>query len=76
MKRAFILADVEIGPEHIVLDDNMGVDASESANVPAGAPLEDIERMAIENTLAELDGNRAKAAKQLGISVKTLYNKL
>lgn len=39
-------------------------------------PLEDIEKQAIQHALNKLDGNIFSAAKQLGISRTTLYNKL
>lgn len=38
--------------------------------------LKQIEKEAIVNTLNELGGNKVKAAEVLGISVKTIYNKL
>ncbi|CAG2156781.1 Acetoin catabolism regulatory protein [Cupriavidus yeoncheonensis] len=50
------------------------------AEVPpeAGHPtrLADVESQMIERTLAELGGNRSRAAKALGISRATLYRKL
>ena len=38
--------------------------------------LREIEMQAIYQTLERLDGNKPKAAEELGISLKTLYNKL
>ncbi|WP_457920483.1 helix-turn-helix domain-containing protein [Marinomonas pontica] len=38
--------------------------------------LDDIEKIAILKTLKSNDGNRTDTANQLGISIKTLYNKL
>ncbi len=38
--------------------------------------FKDIERFAIENALAENDGNRTRAARQLGISLRTLQYRL
>ncbi len=38
--------------------------------------LREIEMQVIYQTLERLDGNKPKAAEQLGISLKTLYNKL
>ncbi len=38
--------------------------------------FKDIERVAIENALAENEGNRTKAARQLGISLRTLQYRL
>jgi len=43
---------------------------------PADIPLERIEREAIANTLASADGNKSEAARRLGITRKTLREKL
>jgi DNA-binding NtrC family response regulator len=42
----------------------------------AGMNLADLERKAIEETLASVNGNREQAAKILGIGERTLYRKL
>jgi DNA-binding NtrC family response regulator len=42
----------------------------------AGRSLESIEKAAIEQTLRHCDGNKAKAAKALGIAASTLYEKI
>ena len=42
----------------------------------AGRTMEDIEREAIRQALAEVDGNRRRAAERLGIGERTLYEKL
>jgi DNA-binding NtrC family response regulator len=51
-----------------------------TANVPAeelpAVPLDDLEKLAIEQTLRRCGGNKAEAARQLGITEKTIYNKL
>ncbi|MCB0333447.1 MAG: sigma-54-dependent Fis family transcriptional regulator, partial [Bdellovibrionales bacterium] len=41
-----------------------------------GYSLEDVERKAIEDTLRLTSGHKAKAAKMLGISTKSIYNKI
>ena len=41
-----------------------------------GKTLRDMEMDAIQSSLQRNDGNKAKAADELGISLKTLYNKL
>jgi len=41
-----------------------------------GRTLREIEMQAIAEALQRHDGNKAKAAEELGISLKTLYNKL
>jgi DNA-binding NtrC family response regulator len=38
--------------------------------------LEEAERQLILSTLEQLDGSKRSAAETLGVSVKTLYNKL
>ncbi len=45
-------------------------------NIPTGMSLDDIEREAIEQALAQHEGNRTHAAADLGISVRTLQRKL
>jgi DNA-binding NtrC family response regulator len=44
--------------------------------IPPGTSLEDLERVAVEQALAQHNGNRTHAAKTLGISVRTLQRKL
>ena len=43
---------------------------------PGVLSLREIEMQAIEDALERNDGNKPKAAEQLGISLKTLYNKV
>ena len=50
--------------------------ALSSSTFPADIPLERIEREAIVNTLASADGNKSEAARRLGITRKTLREKL
>jgi DNA-binding NtrC family response regulator len=45
-------------------------------DIPPGTSLEDLERVAVEQALAQHHGNRTHAAKTLGISVRTLQRKL
>ena len=44
--------------------------------VPVGSTLAVLERLLIEATLRHLRGNKTRAAETLGISLKTLYNRL
>ena len=48
------------------------------ASIPAapGTPIRELEKMHLENTLALTDGNRTHAAEMLGISLRTLRNKI
>ena len=45
-------------------------------NSLVGMSLEDIERRAIIETLEHCQGNRNKAAEMLGVSLKSVYNKV
>ncbi|MBU2115470.1 MAG: sigma 54-interacting transcriptional regulator, partial [Gammaproteobacteria bacterium] len=77
IERAYILADKLLQPEHLLLETPPEPSAeSNLSDVPSGVPLQQIEKAAILNTLAQNDGNKTDTAEQLGISVKTLYNKL
>jgi DNA-binding NtrC family response regulator len=44
--------------------------------VAAGTPIRQVERLHLESTLALTDGNRTHAAEMLGISLRTLRNKI
>ena len=44
--------------------------------LPYGLPLREIEKEYILSTLSRLQNNKARTAQALGISEKTLYNKL
>jgi DNA-binding NtrC family response regulator len=47
-----------------------------SVTLPVGTTLDQAEREMIEITLMHTKRNQTKAAELLGISAKTLYNKL
>jgi two-component system response regulator AtoC len=47
----------------------------DSITIPIGQPMEEIERIVIEETLEMTEGDRRRTADILGISYKTLYNK-
>jgi len=50
--------------------------AEPAPGLPVGQPLREVERQLILKTLETVGGNRVRAAEILGISPKTLYNKL
>jgi DNA-binding NtrC family response regulator len=53
-----------------------GADLTRINVVRAGMTVEEAERQLIVQALKEMDGNRTKAAKKIGISRRTLHRKL
>jgi two-component system response regulator HydG len=51
-------------------------EANLNAAPPVEMSLEDLERIHILRCLGHFDGNKTRAAQSLGITIKTLYNKL
>ena len=77
VERAFILAGERIDTLHVPLD--VAAARPPDANrleIPIGTPLENVERQVILSTLDKVGGRRKDAAEVLGISAKTLYNRL
>jgi DNA-binding NtrC family response regulator len=72
--RAFIMADedVELDLAGLACPPIEG----ECLRVPIGTPLAEMERQAIFATLDHCAGNKRRAAEILGVSLKTLYNRL
>jgi DNA-binding NtrC family response regulator len=52
------------------------VDEGDVLTVKLGTPIADVERRLIVATLKQHNGSKTKAAEALGISLKTLYNRL
>ena len=72
--RAFIMADE-------VVELNLGALAGQAPvgdriEFVIGTPLAELERRALLATLDHCDGNKRKCAEILGVSLKTLYNRL
>jgi len=44
--------------------------------IPFGTPMEEIERRVIEETLRRTGGDKALAARILGVSTRTIYRKI
>jgi DNA-binding NtrC family response regulator len=78
VSRAYILADGDLGPEKVVEDGRHGPapGGADTLEVAVGSRIRDVERRLIEATLAHHGGDKARTAEALGISVKTLYNRL
>jgi len=76
IEHAMILCDDgPIRPEHLPARFTMPQLARPTLKT-TGQSLRDIEMQAIYDALERHDGNKPKAAEELGISLKTLYNKL
>jgi transcriptional regulator with PAS, ATPase and Fis domain len=52
------------------------VESPDSVTLPLGTTVEDAEKALILKTLASVGNNKTRAAEILGISLKTLHNKL
>ncbi len=77
VERAMILADGDVLTEEH-LPPEMQPDGPEAAalRLPLGLALDEVEKDYILATLQRNGGNKARTAELLGISEKTLYNKL
>jgi len=78
VERSFILSDDEIQLEITRPGPTTGprVGSDGCVRVPLGSTVADAEREMILATIDHCGGNKRKAADVLGISVKTVYNKL
>ncbi len=77
VRSAFILADEEIDVDVLPSEVRVYEARSPSAvGVEPGMSIAAAERGLIMSTLEQCGGNRTRAAELLGISVKTLYNRL
>ncbi|MBC2711759.1 MAG: sigma-54-dependent Fis family transcriptional regulator [Desulfosarcina sp.] len=65
----------ELLPEHLILEETFS-DSSRQPSLAAGMTVREMEKELIFNTLNEVNDNRTHAAKMLGISIRTLRNKL
>ena len=75
VQRAFILSDQVIEPD-MATSNFVEPDNAEVLTVRIGTPLEEIERRVTFATLNSCGNVKRRAAEILGISLKTLYNRL
>ena len=80
IERAVVLAPADCLDEDdfsvLTPDTQENGPTADGAGVPSDVPLEQIEREAIVSTLASAKGNKSEAARRLGITRKTLREKL
>lgn len=80
IERAVLLCDDKVlSVEHLVFEDGEShrhPEVTKESVKEMKGTVSDVERNLILNTLREVNGNRTKAAMALGISLRTLRNKL
>jgi DNA-binding NtrC family response regulator len=80
VQRAFIIANDELDIAAAVASgprlDSPAPSSDKRMYFRPGMSLAEMERIAITETVRSANGNKTRAAAMLGISVKTLYNKL
>ncbi|MGA6829300.1 sigma-54-dependent transcriptional regulator [Nitrospira sp. NS4] len=77
MERLVItVKDPAIQPEHLPEEIQASKEDARTMVVTLGSSLEEIEREAIQRTLAEVTNHREKAARLLGISLRALQYKI
>jgi two-component system, NtrC family, response regulator AtoC len=70
-------ADELLGTHAISMaEGHIGSEDSTKLEIGVGTSIEDVEKLLITKTLEKHQGNKPKTAEILGISLKTLYNKL
>jgi len=77
MHRAFLMCvGDELRTEHLGLENETKQSGVEQSTIQAGMSIRDMEQALIKQTIRHVNGNRTEAAKLLGISIRTLRNKL
>lgn len=77
IQRSYILADSDVVTPVLPAGGNRPVVETDSTILFAvGTPLHEVERRMLFKTLAYFGNNKAKAAQALGVTTKTIYNRL
>ena len=78
IERAVLIGNgAKLMPEHLILDTVVSENQSPAAfPMKAGMTVREMEKQLINKTLQEVNDNRTRAAELLGISIRTLRNKL
>jgi DNA-binding NtrC family response regulator len=75
-RAVLICDDMEIGPQHLLLDTDLTSLTDRRPDDWVGMTVRNLEKKLIFDTLSHVDQNRTQAARMLGISIRTLRNKL
>jgi len=73
VQRAWIMAEDDVVNVPESIDDSV---APAMDGIHAGRSIAEVEKELIMATLEQVDGNKTEAAAMLGVSLKTLYNRL
>ncbi len=78
IERAVLIGNgAKLMPEHLILDSvDSGNQSPAAFPMKAGVTVREMEKQLINKTLDEVNDNRTRAAELLGISIRTLRNKL
>ena len=77
VERALLIGDgPQIGAEHLLLDSDLNESAISEKSGLVGMTVREMEQRLIGQTLKHVNDNRTHAAQMLGISIRTLRNKL
>lgn len=77
---AYLLSDDVIEPEHlprtVTAEDTLFGEEGQGLPLRVGGTIKEMERRLILSTLRQVEGSKTRAAEVLGVSVKTVYNRL
>ncbi|MDD2713529.1 MAG: sigma-54 dependent transcriptional regulator [Simplicispira sp.] len=85
VQRAYVMAEGSAitdewlptnGPGPVIAPRSQGVEPRDALSFPLGSSLADVEQQLILRTLRHFDNHKERTAAALGVSLKTLYNKL
>ncbi len=76
VEKAFILADNVIGNDMLGITDGVDRSAEDTLQISPTSSIEEAEKALIHAALEVFDQDKNRAAESLGISLKTLYNRL
>ena len=76
VQRAFIMADENIGVDALPLGVSDAAGGASGLHLKVGTSIAEAERRLVLATLEFYEGDKKKASDTLGISLKTLYNKI